>query len=43
MHFGADVVGDKAHDALAIGGRQCLTGVGQTLRKAGRPRCGHRG
>ena len=31
MNFGADVMGDKANDPLAIGGRQSFTGVGKTL------------
>jgi hypothetical protein len=29
MDFGADMVRDQAHDALAIGGRQPLARVGQ--------------
>ena len=33
MNFGADVMGDKANDPLAIGGRQSFTGVGKTFRQ----------
>jgi hypothetical protein len=33
MDFGADMVRDQAHDALAIGGRQPLARVGQPFGK----------
>ena len=33
MNFGADVMGDKANDPLAIGGRQSLTRIGKPLGK----------
>ena len=29
MNLGADMVRDQAHDALAIGGRQALAGIGE--------------
>jgi hypothetical protein len=31
MHLGADMVGDKTHDALAISRRQSLPGVSKAL------------
>ncbi len=34
MDFGADVMGDQAHDALAIGGRQALPRIGEAFGKA---------
>jgi hypothetical protein len=30
MDLGADMMCDQAHDALAIGGRQSLAGIGQS-------------
>lgn len=33
MNFGADMVRDHAHDALAIGGREPFARVGQPLRE----------
>ena len=33
MHLGADMVGDEAHDALAIGRRQTLAGIGKAARQ----------
>ena len=43
MDLGADMMGDEPHDALAIGGRQTLAGVGQARPTAGRSRAGRRG
>lgn len=34
MDFGADMVRDEANDALAVGGRQPFTRVGESLRQA---------
>ena len=33
MDLGADMVGDQAHDALAVGRRQPLAGVRQAFRE----------
>ena len=33
MNLGADMVRDQANDALAIGGRQALAGVGKPSRQ----------
>lgn len=42
MHLRADMVGDKADDAFAIGGRRSLSRIGQAVR-VGRSRAAHRG
>ena len=33
MNLGADMVGDEADDALAVGGRQAFSGIGQSARQ----------
>jgi hypothetical protein len=33
MHLGADMMGDQSDDALAIGGKEALTRIGQAFRQ----------
>lgn len=37
MHFGADVMGNQAHDPLSVGGRNHFIRLGQTCRQGDRP------